>query len=680
MKRLSLLLLLTLFSVSFIYAQPGYTVDQLLKVHRVSDPQVSPDGNWVAYTVGDLNWDGNKYVNQIYIVAAAGGTPGGTPRQLTKGTGSASQPRWSPDGKRIAYITGGQIWTMKPDGSDTIKITEISSGAGGPVWSPDGKWLLFNSDVYPECNGDDTCNKNKDDAAEASKVKAHTTDRLLFRHWTGWTDVKRTHVFVVAAVKNSKAREVTSGDWDSPPYGASSGADYAFSPDGREIAYLRNPDKVEAISTNSDIWVVPVTPGGAAKNITAANKGYEFSPMYTPDGKYIIYRSQATAAFEADRTRIMRYDRANGTSTELTAGFDLQADEAILSQDGSKIYFTAADRGHIPIFSVPVMGGKVTKIWNSVSPSGLNNAMGGTRLVFLNSSIADPAEVVMASTDGSEIAGKPFVNVTNANASANLTPAEEMTWTGAVNTKIHGFVVKPTNFDPNKKYPLLVIIHGGPQSAFFDSWGYRWNPQIFANAGYVVFMPNPRGSPGYGQKFVNEVSGDWGGKAATDIRNGVAEVIKRPYVDKNRIGAAGASYGGYMVDWMMGHNTDPRFHFKVFLSHAGVYNLESMLATEEIWFNNWEFKGTPWTNPAMYAKWSPHKFAQNFNTPTLVTCGELDYRVPYTESLQLYTTLQLKGIESKLIVFPDEGHWILKPQNSAYWYGQAIDWFDKHLK
>jgi dipeptidyl aminopeptidase/acylaminoacyl peptidase len=674
MKRLSFLLLLTLFAAFCVSAQ-SWNVDNLLQGRRVSDPQVSPDGQWVAFVVGDLNWDANRYVNHIYLVSVGGGAV----KQLTKpDKGSASQPRWSPDGKRIAYVTGGQIWTMKPDGSDTIQITDISSGASGPVWSPDGRWFLFGSDVYPECNGDDACNAREDKKAEDSKVKAHTTDRLLFRHWNEWRERKRSHVFVVAAVKNSKAREVTTGDWDSPPYGASSGTDYAFSPDGSEIAYLRNPDKVEAISTNSDIWTVPVG-GGQAKNITAANKGYEFSPMYTADGKYIIYRSQATAAFEADRNRIMRYDRATGTSTELTVGFDLQVDECLFSPDGSKIYFTAGDRGHIPIFSIPVAGGKVTKIWNTVSASGLNNA--GTKLVFLNSSIANPAEVAVANADGTAINGQSVVNVTSINASANLRPAEEITWTGAVNTKIHGFVVKPKNFDPNKKYPLLVIIHGGPQSAFYDSWGYRWNPQVFANQGYVVFLPNPRGSIGYGQKFVNDISGDWGGKAATDIRNGIAEVIKAPYVDKTKIGAAGASYGGYMVDWMLGHNTDPRFRFKAFLSHAGVYNLESMgTATEEIWFNNWEFKGLPWTNPAMYAQWSPHKFARNFNTPTLVTAGELDFRVPYTESVQLYTTLQLRNVESKFILFPDEGHWILKPQNSKYWYGEAISWFDKYLK
>ena len=267
------------------------------------------------------------------------------------------------------------------------------------------------------------------------------------------------------------------------------------------------------------------------------------------------------------------------------------------------------------------------------------------------------------------------------NPPSRLAKAEEIEWRGAVNTPVHGLLVKPANFDPARKYPLLVLIHGGPQGAWSDNWGYRWNPQIFANAGYVVFMPNQRGSTGYGQKFVNDVSADWGGKAFVDIKNGVAEVLKRPYVDRNRIGAAGASYGGYMVDWILGHNNDPRFKFKALVSHAGVYNLESMAtATEEIWFVNWEFKGMPWENPVNYQRWSPHKFAARFDTPTLVTAGELDFRVPVDQSLQLFTTLQLKGVDSKLIVFPDEGHWIMKPQNSEFWHSNVVSWLDKYLK
>ncbi|HEY2962633.1 MAG TPA: S9 family peptidase, partial [Pyrinomonadaceae bacterium] len=260
--------------------------------------------------------------------------------------------------------------------------------------------------------------------------------------------------------------------------------------------------------------------------------------------------------------------------------------------------------------------------------------------------------------------------------------AEEVEWTGALGRKIHGFMVKPNNFDPNKKYPLVVLIHGGPQGAWNDNWGYRWNPEVFANAGYVVFAPNPRGSTGYGQQLVNEISGDWGGKAYVDIMNGVADVLRRnSFIDRNRIGAAGASYGGYMINWILGHNNDPRFRFKVLVSHDGVYNLESMYgATEELWFPEWEFKGTPWTNPAMYSRWSPHKFVQNFNTPILIIHGELDYRVPIGEGMQLFTAVQRKGIDSKILIFPDEGHWVLKPQNSTLWYHTVLDWLDKYLQ
>jgi dipeptidyl aminopeptidase/acylaminoacyl peptidase len=263
----------------------------------------------------------------------------------------------------------------------------------------------------------------------------------------------------------------------------------------------------------------------------------------------------------------------------------------------------------------------------------------------------------------------------------NLKAAEDVTWTGAVGTKIHGFLIKPADFTPDKKWPLIVLIHGGPQGAWNDAWSYRWNPQVFASSGYVVFAPNPRGSTGYGQRLTDEISGDWAGKVYIDLMNGVASVASKPYIDRARVGAAGGSYGGYMVNWILGHNNDPRVKFKALVSHAGVYNLTSMYgATEELWFTDWEFKGTPWTNPQMYARWSPHLAARNFRTPTLVIHGELDYRVPYTEGLQLFTALQRQGVESKLLFYPDEGHWILKPQNSKLWYDTVMGWFDKHLR
>src|SRR5688572_2467686 len=682
MKRLFVVLSFVLLPTVTSLGQAPFRIADMMGIRRVSDPQLSPDGRTVAFVIGDVDRVGNRVINQIYTVPAD--RPNTVPRQLTTGSSSSSAPRWSPDGRQIAFTTGGQIWIMEPDGDRKRQVTSISTGAGNPVWSPDGRWIAFNSDVYPECTNDQ-CNKAEDARVEASKVQAHITERLLFKHWNEWRDRKRTHVFLVQS-SGGAATDLTPGDFDSPPYAASTGVDYAFSPDSREIAFLKNLDKVEATSTNSDIFVMSIA-DKSQRNITETNDGYDAGPVYTSDGKYILYRSQATPTFEADRWRIMRYNRATGETVELTRGFDQQVDELVVSPDNKTIYFAAGERARTTIFTVSVEPDVRQRIATHVKPliknigtaSGLNLSNDGRTLVFSSSTLTSPPELIGASSAGEAVTPLTSINKQYLQHFPMVAP-EEVDWKGALGTNIHGFLFKPILFDASKKYPLLVLIHGGPQSAWMDSWSYRWNPQIFTNAGYVVSMPNPRGSTTYGQKFINDISGDWGGKVFVDLKNGMAEVIKRPYVDRNNIGGAGASYGGYMVDWILGHNNDPRFKFKALVSHAGVYNLDSMAtATEEIWFPNWEFKGMPWQNPAMYARWSPHRFAANFNTPTLVTAGELDYRVPYDQSLQLYTTLQLRNVPSKLIMFPDEGHWILKPQNSELWYNNVLDWLNRYL-
>ena len=678
MKRfLGILAVLIALGSLLIAQERRFTVNDLLKVRRVSDPQVSPKGDLVAFTITDMDMAANKGTTQIYLVPLSGGEM----RQLTNDENSSASPRWSPDGEKLAFVSArdgeDQIWTIDVSSGALKKITSLSTGAGDPVWSPDGNSIAFTSEVYPECK-DDACNKKHADERAQSKVKPHVADRLLFRHWKAWKDGMRSHVFVVSS-QGGEARDLTPGDYDAPPFSLGGMTDYAFSADSKELAFASNHDKVEATSTNSDVWIVPVR-GGVAKNITANNHGYDGSPRFSADGRFLAYRSQVTPGYESDRFRLMLYDRKTGRAQSVTESLDSWVDEYTFSPDSKTIYLTAEDRGRNPIYSVSVNGGAVNKVLADGFNGEISVTRDGRSFVFSRSSMAKPSAIYRASIDGT---GATALTTTHdAFISAfKLQPGEEMTWTGGAGDKVAGWIVKPANFNPRRKYPLVVLIHGGPQGAWNDSWGYRWNPQVWANDGYVAFMPNPRGSTGYGQRFVSEISGDWGGKVFVDISNGVAMAANLPYVDKNRIGAAGASYGGYMIDWIEGHNNDPRFTYKVLVSHDGVYNLTAMYgATEELWFPEWEFKGTPWTNKPMYEKWSPHNFVQNFKTPILVITNDLDFRVPVTEGLQLYTAAQRMGVESKLVDFSDEGHWVGKPGNSVFWYNTVLDWLDKHLK
>jgi len=657
-----------------------FTIDDLLKVRRVSDPQVSPDGRWVAYTIADTDQAGNKRTTQIYLISADGGEP----RQITNEKQSSGSPRWSPDGKRLAFVSArdgeSQIWTIPLTETGTgelKKVTSIAMGADGPIWSPDGKWIAFTSEVYPECTGDE-CNRKRAEEAAASKVKARIAERLLYRHWTSWKDGKRSHVFVTPS-DGGEALDLTPGDGDAPPFSLGGPTDYSFSPDSKEFAFVRKTDKIEAISTNADIFIVPVS-GGEARRITGDNPAADLSPQYSPDGRYIAYRAQSKPGFESDRWRLVLYDRKTGQSHSITEQLDSSVGSFAFSPGSEKVYLIADERGRQPIYELPLSGSQVKKVIADGFNDDVQVSNDGKTLIFTRQSLTRPIEIYRASANGS---GVTVLTKTNEAflADFGLKAAEDVTWEGAAGAKVHGFITKPSSFVATKKYPLIVLIHGGPQGAWNDSWSYRWNPQVFAAAGYIVFSPNPRGSTGYGQRFVDEISGDWAGKVYTDIMNGVAYVASMPYVDRDRIGAAGGSYGGYMVNWIEGHNNDSRAKFKTLVSHAGVYNLTSMYGvTEELWFPEWEFKGTAWTNPDMYARWSPHMFAKEFRTPALVIHGELDYRVPVGEGLQLFTALQRQGVESKLLVYPDEGHWVLKPQNSELWYDTVLEWFDRYLK
>jgi dipeptidyl aminopeptidase/acylaminoacyl peptidase len=659
------------FQTALAQSRP-MTFDDQMRVKRIAGATVSPDGKWIVYPQGVVDKAANRTQYDLWIVPATGGEP----RKLTSGKRSSNEPCWSPDSKSIAFVAApdgvSQIYIVGIEGGEPRKVTDFYTDLGGIVWSPDGKYFVFAAEVYPEC-ADDECNKRKLAEAEASKVKAKTAERLLYRHWTSFKEGRRSHLFVVPA-SGGTAKDVTPGDYDAPIFSLG-GSDYTFSPDGKEIAFARNTDKDEATSTNSDIFLVSVN-GGEAKRISTS-KGYDTNPRYSPDGKYIAWLSMATATFEADKKQVLLYERATGKTRSLTDKTDISFDEIAWLPDSSGMFLTAENKGQSSIYYLTLAGNDAKVVYEKGQNGSLSVSPDGKTIYFTSSTLSRPNEVFSLDNNGK---ATQLTHANDALCSEIKFGAVEETWfTGAAGAKVHAMIVKPPQFEAGKKYPMILLIHGGPQGAWNNGWSYRWNPQLFAAPGYVVVMVNPRGSTGYGQKFVDEISGDWGGKVYTDLMNGVDHVIKQGYVDPERIGAAGGSYGGYMVNWILGHNQNKRF--KALVSHAGVYNLESMYgATEELWFTEWEFKGTPWTNPALYQKWSPHKFAANFNTPTLVIHGELDYRVPVGEGLQLFTALQRRGVPSKLVYYPDEGHWVLKPQNSELWYKSVHEWFGKYLK
>ena len=668
--------LLLLAATASAQARRPIGIDDLLAFHRISEPQISPDGASVVYTVATPDRAGNKSVRNIWIVPTAGGAA----RQLTA-SGKDSGARWSPDGRRLAFVSSrdgdAAVYTMPLTGGEPARLTTLSGGADNIVWSPDSKWIAFTSQIYPDCK-DDACNAKRAKAAEDSKVKAHVTETLLYRHWTQWRNGQRGHLFVVS-VDGGTAKDLTPGaDYDVPPLQREGPHPIAFSPDGKEIAFTAVVDPMEAASTNGDIFTVPADGAAPPKKITTGS-GFDGAPAYSPDGKWIAFHSQAKPGVESDRWRLMKYDRATGQATEITPSFDRSVNAIAWSPDSAAIYFDAEDTTYDAIFSVAAKGGTPTSLTSKTYNGEWAISRDGKTLVMARSSQSAPAELVASASDGSNTRALTTQN-SELLSRLDLPTAEHFTFAGAGGTEIHAMLLRPPAFDASKKYPVVMILHGGPETMFGDTWSYRWNTQMFAAPGYAVLMINRRGSTGFGQAFTDAIQDDWGGKAFEDVMKGLdAALAKYPFLDGTRVAAAGAWYGGYMIDWLASQS---KGRFKTLVSHAGVYDITSMYATEELWFPEAEYKGTPWSNRAGYEKWSPDRHAGEFGkykTPTLVTCGEIDYRVPYTQSLEFYSALQRQGVPSKLIVFPDEGHWILKPQNGAFWYGQVMEWLKKYL-
>jgi dipeptidyl aminopeptidase/acylaminoacyl peptidase len=674
-KRFMNLLAMMLLIVAVLPAQEkrAITFDDMMAVQRLADPQISPDGQWIAYTVTKVDKAANKSNSDIYLVSIDGLTV----RQLTNSPKGDSQPRWSPDGKTIAFVSSrdgaAQIYLIAMAGGEARMLTGISTGASSPVWSNDGQSILFSSSVFPDCP-DDACNQKKSEEQENSKVQARIYDRLLYRHWDEWWNGTRSHVFV-AKVSDGTFRDVTPGDVDSPPIALGGSPDYAISPDGAEICFVKNTDPVVATSTNNDLFIIPAA-GGAEKRLTT-NKGNDNNPVYSPDGKYIAYCMMPRTGFEADRQELMVHDRASGITRSLTANLDRSVSSPVWAPASDRLYFTADDLGRSAIYTVSLRGGDAKKLTDKTFNYSVQVSRDGKTLVFLRQAINQPGEVWAMGKDGSNARQLTHTNDALL-AQLDMNALDEFWSDGPGGAKVHSLMLKPPKFDASKKYPMIFLVHGGPQGAWDDIFHYRWSAQMFASGGYVVVMPNPRGSTGYGQKFTDEISGDWGGKVYDDLMNAYDYAIKNyAFIDGNRTAAAGASYGGYMMYWMMGH-TDK---FKSIVAHDGVFNAISAYgSTEELWFNNWEFKAAPWLIQDAYDKWSPHNFVQNWKTPILIVHGQKDYRLDLSEGMQAFTAAQLKGIPSKFLYFPDEGHWVLKPQNSELWYKTVLGWIGEWTK
>jgi dipeptidyl aminopeptidase/acylaminoacyl peptidase len=665
------------FSAAAAQQPRTITFDDFSAVRAVSDPQPSPDGKLVLYAVRTTDVQANSRTARTYVISIGGGSP----RVFPGSDVSATEARWSPDGKRVAYIAGGQMWVADASGGARKQLTDLNGGATGPIWSPNGDQIAFTSAVYPECTND-ACNASKAKAAAESKVKAHVTDELMYRHWNAWDEGTRSHLFIVAADGGAPRDLVPGAKYDVPPgpFGGSEG--YAWSPDERELAYTaKDQGRADALSTDLNVYTIAAS-GGAPTVITAANKGADANPVYSPDGRYIAYASQAHAGFESDRQRLMLYDRARRASRELLPKWDRNADAYFWSPDSKSIYVQTTDAGRDKLYRADVATAAPQLVVGDHNNSAFALSHDGHTIAWTRNATQFPAEVYVAEvTAGGPFAARALTHENDALVSQlSLNPAEDFWFTGAAGAKVQGFIVKPPNWRPGRKYPGILLIHGGPQGAWLDEWHGRWNYQMFAATGAALIIVNPRGSTGYGQQFVDDVSKGWGGKVYTDLMNGLdAALAKDPWIDPTQLGAAGGSFGGYMVNWIAGHST----RFKALVSHAGPFNLENMAtATEELWFPDWEYNGPFWDPKAMatqYRVYSPHLYVKNFKTPTLVTGGELDFRVPYTEDLSMFTSLQRMNVPSRLVIFPDEGHWILKPQNQKLWWGEVQGWLEKYL-
>jgi dipeptidyl aminopeptidase/acylaminoacyl peptidase len=656
----------------------AFALPDLYRLKGVEEPAVAPDGRSIVYRVTTSDLTSMKREANLWRVEPDGANA----QALTFADKTDYAPRFSPDGKTLYFLStrNGDPQVFSMSGGEPRARTDVPGGVGSFTLSGNGHVLAVSADVWVDCGADAACNKKKDEARSQSKLKAHLSDRLLYRHWTEWRDAKRAHVLVFELAKpDAPPRDVTPGDFDSPTFSVGGPLGMALSPDGKELSFTSNREADEASTTNADLWTVAVD--GSAdelarpRNLTGANKAWDGSPAYSPDGRWLAYRTQKVPGWEADRFRIGIVDRRTAESRILTEGFDNTIGEIAWSADSKKIYFAADVKGRTPLHEMDVASGRIRVLTDVGLLDAFAVAPDGTWAVVARRRVGEPVELHRIDLREKSPAAPKRLTTHNAavEAEVDIRPAEEITVAGAGGKPVQVFIVKPHGFDPAKKYPLILNIHGGPQSQWTD--GFRGDWQVYPGLGYVVAFPNPHGSTGFGEAYTAAISRDWDGKVLEDIAKVTDAVAALPYVDADRMGVMGWSWGGYAVMWLQGHST----RFKAMASMMGVYDLRSMYSsTEELWFPHWDLSGAPWESPAQYQRVSPSSYVTGFKTPCLVITGEKDYRVPYSQSLMFFTDLQKRGVPSRLLVFENAGHWPSWYEMGLY-YAAHADWFHRYL-
>ncbi len=644
----------------------------LWDMKRVGGFEVSPCGKWAAVTVTEYDSETNKGQGDIWLVS----TDGSVVMRFTTGETSESSPAWSPCGKRIAFTAArdgerAQLHVIPVDGGEAVKLTDMPLGASRPSWMPDGKSIIFVSSVIPELAADLDSMRAEVERRKECKVTAKVTEDRVYRYWDHWlTDGFIPHLYRID-VDTKEITDITP-NWDRY-FSISGGVSYEISPDGGEIAFTALRHGAPYDSLTSDVFLLDITKPGAARNITLDNLANDFSPYYTPDGKYLLYGRQEIIGFYGDQIELVRMDRGSGEKRVLTGGFDRSPSGWVMDEKGKTIYFTAEDRAMRSLFRMSVKGGEVKEIYRGGTNSSLDVLPNG-RLIFMHQSMSEPSEVFSIKTNG-----KDLEKLTSFNdeiiSGLEMGRVEDVTFEGAEGAEVQMFVLYPPGFDASKKWPLLMLVHGGPHGTFGDYWHYRWNAQAFAAPGYVTAMVNFHGSSSFGQDFTDAITGEVGRKPYIDVMNGVDNIVGKGFIDEERMAAAGGSYGGYLVSWI-GTKTD---RFACIINHAGVFDLLVQFGSDITFGRPRNYGGMPWDGLEAVTRYSPAHHMDDYVTPTLVIHGEKDYRVPVGNGLEVYGILKAKGVPAKLIYFPDENHWVLTEKNSIFWYDEFHGWLDRWI-